>query len=140
MKGNVGLWIDHREAIVVGIDKSGRESIHHIKSNVERRTRLAGGSRTNTLYGPQGVVSEQKRDQRHLRHLDVYYESVVDVLKDATSFRIFGPGEAKRELKKKIESNKSLAGRLSGIESVDKMTERQIVAKVKEYYRPGRSG
>jgi hypothetical protein len=46
---------------------------------------------------------------------------------------IFGPGEAKGELKKRLESN-NLGGRIVGIETVDKMTDRQIAAKVRQYF------
>lgn len=138
MKGNVGLWIDHREAVIVGIDESGKESVRRIRSNVERRTRMSGGSRSKSLYGPQDVASEQRRDHRYRGQLDNYYEAVVNEIKEAIAVRIFGPGEAKDELRKKIEGNKSLNGLLCGVEPADKMTDRQIVAKVRGLYRPAR--
>ena len=47
---------------------------------------------------------------------------------------IFGPGEAKGELKKRIKKNK-LSGRIVGIETVDKMTHRQILARVRQYFK-----
>jgi hypothetical protein len=47
---------------------------------------------------------------------------------------IFGPGEAKGELKKRLES-KGLGGRIVGVETTDKMTERQIAAKVRAYFQ-----
>ena len=48
---------------------------------------------------------------------------------------IFGPGEAKTELKKAIERAKTLKGRIRSVEAVDKMTKGQIVAKVREYFK-----
>ena len=47
----------------------------------------------------------------------------------------FGPGEAKGELTKRLES-KGLKERLVGTETVDKVTVRQIAARVREFYRP----
>jgi hypothetical protein len=47
---------------------------------------------------------------------------------------IFGPGEAKGELQKRIKKNR-LGGRIVGIETVDKMTSRQIAAKVRRYFQ-----
>ena len=47
---------------------------------------------------------------------------------------IFGPGEAKIELKKEIEKSKELAGKIKKIESADKMTIKQITAKVKAFF------
>ena len=50
---------------------------------------------------------------------------------------IFGPGEAKTELKTHLERHK-LTGRIAGIEAVDKMTDRQIAAKIRQRFE--RSG
>jgi len=47
---------------------------------------------------------------------------------------IFGPGEAKKELKKEMGKHKALAVKIAGIESADKMTALQIVAKVKKFF------
>ena len=49
------------------------------------------------------------------------------------SILIFGPGEAKGELKKRLEGDK-LGGRIVSIETVDKMTDRQIAAKVRQHF------
>ena len=58
---------------------------------------------------------------------------MVEGLRDAESIFIFGPGEAKGELEKRLAS-KGLGGRVVGIETVDKMTERQIAAKVRSTF------
>ena len=133
MKQSVGLWIDHRNAIVVTI-KNDKEAVQVIESNVERRVRLAGGSRSPTPYGPQEVASESKRDEKYRHHLDAYYSEVIRVIRDADSILIFGPGEAKGELKKAIEESKDIGKRIVGVDSTDKMTQRQIAAKVRDYF------
>ena len=133
MKQSVGLWIDHRKAIVVTI-KNDKEVMRVIESNVEPRVRLAGGSRTATPYGPQEVASESKRDERYGHHLDAYYSEVIQAIRDTDSILIFGPGEAKGELKKAIEESKDMGRRIVGVESADKMTQRQIAAKVRDYF------
>ncbi|MCX6555193.1 MAG: hypothetical protein NTZ12_09310 [Candidatus Aminicenantes bacterium] len=46
---------------------------------------------------------------------------------------IFGPGEAKGELKKRLERD-GLGGRIAAVETVDKMTDRQIAAKVRKRF------
>lgn len=48
---------------------------------------------------------------------------------------MFGSGEAKGELKKRLERN-DLDGLIVGIETADKMTDRQIAAKVRQHF-PG---
>jgi 50S ribosomal subunit-associated GTPase HflX len=44
-----------------------------------------------------------------------------------------GPGEAKTELEKRL-IHEELNRRIVGIETVDKMTDRQIAAKVRKYF------
>ena len=134
MNGNIGVWIDHREAVVVAIDETGQESVSRIQSNVESRTRLAGGSRGRMPYAPQDVAKEQKRDHRFQHHLNEYYDRLIEILREADVIWIFGPGEAKNEFWKKIEKIRSMAGRLSEPEAADKMTVPQIKAKVREHY------
>jgi hypothetical protein len=46
---------------------------------------------------------------------------------------IFGPGEAKVELKKRLEKVK-LHGNIVGMETVDTMTDNQIVSKVRQHF------
>ena len=48
-------------------------------------------------------------------------------------FLLFGPGEAKGELRKRIERDK-LDLRITSFETSDKMTERQISQKVRRHY------
>ncbi len=58
---------------------------------------------------------------------------MIACLRGAESILIFGPGEAKGELKVRLEKNK-LDGRIAAIKTADKMTDRQISAKVREYF------
>lgn len=133
MSRKVGLWIDHKKAIVVSIE-DGETNIDVIESKVEPRLRLSGGSRSRTPYGPQDVASETKRDRKYKRHLDAYYREVIQAIHDAEAILVFGPGEAKGELERAIRGSKELSRRVVGVETADKMTERQIAAKVRKYF------
>jgi hypothetical protein len=53
--------------------------------------------------------------------------------RDAESIFLFGPGEAKGELKKRLEDD-HLDQLIQAVETVDQMTDRQIAAKVREYF------
>jgi stalled ribosome rescue protein Dom34 len=74
-----------------------------------------------------------QRDKQFTGHLRTYYDEVISCIRDAESILIFGPGEPKAELKKRIESKK-LHGRIVGIETVDNMTDGQIASKVRQYF------
>jgi hypothetical protein len=45
------------------------------------------------------------------------------------------PGEAKLQLKERLSHSKSRSERVVEIETTDKLTDPQIVAKVKDHYR-----
>ena len=128
-----GLWVDHEKAIIVSLI-DGSHKVTHVESDIEGRFRLKGGSRSNTPYGIQSATSESKRDFRYSKHLNIYFQHIIDLLKEAKQIYIFGPGEAKFELKKKIEKNNMFLDKISDIETTDKLTEPQIVAKVKKYF------
>lgn len=131
----VGIWIDHTKAIVVSVEREA-ETVARIQSNVEGHVRLKGGSGSATHYGPQDVVSESQRENRRNQRLRRYYRSVIGALRNAKAIFIFGPGEAKMELKREIMRSKELGTKLVGTETTDKMTDNQIRAKVRDLFRP----
>ena len=73
------------------------------------------------------------RDRKFGKHLNRYYDAVVAVILDADPIQIFGHGEAKGELAKRLE-HAGVKEHIPAIETVDKMTDRQIVAKVREHF------
>lgn len=129
MRKEAGLWIDHREAVIVVATDAGEE-IKRIKSNLEKRVRYSGGSRSN---GSRREPEDQ-RDRRFVDHLNKYYAEVIACIREAESILLFGPGEAKVEIEKRLVSE-DLGGRIVGIETVDKMTEPQIAAKVRQRFQ-----
>jgi hypothetical protein len=133
MSAKVGLWIDHKQAFVVYLSKVD-VSTKTILSNVERHTRASGGSRSATPYGPQEIVAEDRIDRKYKHHLDQYYEEVVRAVTGAKSILIMGPGEAKGEFKKYLQKMGRKPTPALVVETADKMTQTQIIAKVKQHY------
>jgi stalled ribosome rescue protein Dom34 len=138
MKDVVGLWIDHREAVMVTVG-DGKTAVTHIDSQVDKDHRLSGGSRSKTPYGPQDVASEQKFENRRMHQLDRFFEALEDRIRAAEQIFVMGPGEAKGEFVKHLRKTRELKDRIAGVETRDKMTENQIVADVKEFYGLARS-
>ena len=122
MSTEIGLWIDHRKAVIVIVSHEG-EQVSEITSHMEKHTRFAG-------RGSEHGSDEDMRDRQFENHLNAYYDRVVAAIRDGDSIQIFGPGEAKGELKKRLESE-GLKGHVLAIEAADKMTDRQIAAKVR---------
>jgi len=125
MKRDVGLWIDHRKAVIVIATEEGDET-KLIESEMEKHVRFASGS-------SQDGSSEDMRDRQFANHLAVYYDRVIECIGDAQSILLLGPGEAKGELAKRLEGTE-LGGRVVGVETVDKMTDRQIAARVRQRF------
>lgn len=125
MKKNIGLWIDHRKAVIVIVTEEGEE-LKKITSNMEKHVRFTGGSAS------EDGSTEDVRDRQFGNHLNNYYDEVIAVIRDADTIQIFGPGEAKGELEKRLE-HKGLKAHILAIETVDKMTDRQISAKVRDH-------
>ncbi|HQR34961.1 MAG TPA: hypothetical protein PLK30_19650 [Blastocatellia bacterium] len=124
MKTTVGLWIDHRKAVIVFV--TGEEDeIKLISSNFEKPHGQSGSS-----------IRADDLDQNELtEHLNSYYDEVISSVGNARTILIMGPGEAKGELKKRLErNNHHPKGREVDVETTDKLTDRQIVAKVREHF------
>jgi len=121
MQTTVGLWIDHKKAVIVFV-KGKEEEIKLVSANIEKQHRQSGVSTPDDI-----------RHRELTEHLNIYYDEVVSCIREAESILIFGPGEAKGELKKRLEKD-NLGGHIVGIEPADQMTDPQIVAKVREQF------
>ena len=138
MKTLAGLWIDHREAVIVLVSEKGRET-KRIKSDVEKQPRRSGRSPSGRSFEPQMVPADDSREREYGGHLARYYDEVIACLRPAEALMVFGTGEAKGELRKRIERNK-LDLRITRFETSDKMTERQVSQKVLRHYLPPNFG
>jgi hypothetical protein len=98
LKKEIGLWIDHREAIIV-ILSEGREEIKHINSNMGKQIRWSSGSRLKTWGRFKRLTSEDGRDRKFGNQLNEFYDEVI---RDAETIQIFG-GRSKRQVEKRIE-------------------------------------
>jgi hypothetical protein len=133
MNTKVGLWIDHRKAVIVAVtDKEEVTSL--IISRVEKHLKRSLRAGEKSSYESQLVPSDNRRLKAFTGHLNIYFEAVIACVRNAESILIFGPGEAKGELKKRLERD-SLGGRIVGVETIDKMTDRQIAAKVRKHFQ-----
>jgi hypothetical protein len=136
MREYVGLWIDNAGALVVSL-REDECTVQRIESLVEGRFRLSGGSRSATPYGPQDVASDTRAEERRGHQLRRYYRQIITAIHGADAILLLGPGEAKLHLAKEIRRDKALARKLRSVEAADKMTERQFIARVKEFFAPG---
>jgi uncharacterized membrane-anchored protein len=132
MKTKAGLWIDHRQAIVVIVSATGEE-IKQISSQAEKQLRRTGSTPLQGNFEAQKVPADAKQQRVYSAQLNAFYDEVIDFIRDAESLLILGPGVAKDELKARLE-DKNLGNRVSKVETADNMTDPQLAAKVRQYF------
>ena len=124
MSQDVGVWIDHKKAVIVSI-AAGQVTTTTLKSDVGPHPGYSGA---------QEGGGEKKYEERHNQDLDRYYDDVICQLGKPDAVLLFGPGEAKLQLKQRLGRSKVSSESIVAVESTDKLTDPQIVAKVKEHY------
>ena len=132
MKKYAGLWIDHKKAVLVTFT-DGKEEKKLVLSNTEKNARFSGGHHSKTPYGAYRGSYESTQDRRFTNNLNRYYDDVISAIHDAESILIFGPGEAKGEIEKRLKG-KNFPGQTVSVETADKMTDRQIAVKIQEHF------
>lgn len=132
MKMTAGLWIDHRKAVIVLITPMGEETME-ILSNIEEQSGRIEGARSTAPYEAQLVKADDSRERKFMGQLDQYYAEVIAAIRGVESLLILGPGEAKGELKNHLDQAK-FGKIIIALETSDKMTNKQISARVREYF------
>ena len=114
------IWIDHHEARIVYFNLDDAE---------ERRVRPAHPPRH--LHGKAGSPSGT-----HEQADDSYLGEVTAALVDAKEFLLTGPSSAKAELVKYFHRRAPQAmARLAGIETLDKVTDNELLAEARRYFK-----
>jgi hypothetical protein len=133
MKNKVGLWIDHAKAVVVTMTSGGEETLS-ILSEVEKQPRREGGEITGEAFEALQVPADDSRQRRLSGQLNVFYDTVIASVNKADAVLILGPSQAKGELKKRMEKE-GLGERVVALETTGYLTDKQISAKIREYFK-----
>lgn len=137
MKTNIGLWIDHRKAVIVLESISGEE-IHVILSDADRQPGRIDGERSTASFEAQKVKADDVTQRKFTADLHHYYQEVVAFVRHAREMLVFGPGEAKGELVRELQQvlPKDF---VVAVETADRMTDRQIAAHVRDHFKEASS-
>jgi hypothetical protein len=136
MKPVAGLWIDHQKAVVVTLSDEG-ERIEEFVSYAEQQPGRINEKYFTVSFESQLVKADDRQQRGFTEHINKLYETVLSRIRRAQSVLIFGPGEAKGELKKIMEYH-SHTVRDVVVETADKMTDNQIAAKIHQHYALGK--
>lgn len=127
--------MDKEKAHIVSL-KGEQEKFETIMSNLDFY-KPSGGSRTKSAkWGPQDVVQDSKYLEKEKHQLKKYFNNLAKAIDDANAIALFGPADTNEKFRKELTNNhKNLAAKLKTVEKADSMTENQIKALVREYFR-----
>ena len=125
-----GIWIDHAHAFIVKADPNGEMTIRTIESGIEPHFHNGVQQDEHST-----LINQHKSDHRRINEVHAFAKVLVEAVKDAHEIAVFGPSNAKFDLKHEIEHHKDLADKLVAFETTDKMTENQLTAFVKKTFR-----
>ncbi len=112
-----------------------REKLYTVHSEMEFY-HPKGGSGTRFKGGPQDVVQDSKYLEREKQQLKAYFKKLVNVIEGADVLVLFGPAETAEKFRKELqEHHKSLAAKIMTVAKADSMTENQVKALVRDFYK-----
>ena len=117
----VAIWVDHQEAFLAKFQNEQLMREEEIDSDVGPHTHGGGWS--------QHRIEAHRHEQ--LKH---FYDEIVEHLGTVDEILILGPGQAKHELRARIDHHKGLRGKVVNIKTTDKISEEQFIQVVEEYF------
>jgi hypothetical protein len=132
MANKAGVWIDHKQAIVILITDAGQE-IKKIEFDVGQPVEPGSGAPRTNKYTPNDFIAEDRRERKVDNDRRDYFDDVIASIRGADCLLILGPGEAKGEFRKHVMA-KRLRGLTIELETTDKMTDPQLAAKVRKHF------
>lgn len=134
MATQAGVWIDHKQAVVVLLNGAGQE-IKKIAFAIGQPVGEVGKTPPKKKYTPNDFVAENKLQRKATIDRKGYFDEVIACLGGATALLILGPGEAKGEFQKHLKARKLRDVEVE-VETADKLTDRQVAAKVRQHFAP----
>lgn len=131
----VGLWLDHAMAHVIGYRDGYSYLIETVESPYNRKPRVAGEGSDITRFGVTYISNNEDRKHNRLRNkLESYFTVLENKLKDYDEILLFGPTNAKNQLYNRLTQKKAFAGKTILMESAGTLTENQTIAFVRDFY------
>ena len=134
----VGVWIDHSKAHLIGYNKGNAVLIETVDSPYESMKRYEGESDDKTRFSPNpehASNNEYKKNNITQNELNEYFKMMEGKLQGFDDILLFGPGTVKDQMRNRLRDNKAFNGKWLSVESSDKLTENQLLAFVRDFYK-----
>lgn len=133
----IGLWMDQSHALFLGYADEKGVLLEDLPSAIVSRSRIAGEGSDTTLLGPSpGPASnnEKKKNNIHSNQLNAYFHQLEKKLMDKEELLLMGPGVTKTHFFHHLQGNKHFSKLKIEVVDADKMSEKQLLAKVKRKF------
>lgn len=134
MKNNIGIWIDTSKAIIVKLSNNNC-TVKTVESNIETRERVAGETKKFGRFAGQYITYEKNRQNKKMELTHLFLKNLTKEIQDAEALVLLGPANMKKLFAKEILKNMQIANKLIEVQSSDSMTENQLVARIKKFYK-----
>ena|SRR5690606_17390565 len=138
IKKQIGIWLDHSKAHIIGHHDGSAFIIESVDSPFERFKREDGEVSDKTRFSPNPEHASNNEFRKHniaQNELNEYFKILEDKLTDYDEILLFGPTTAKEQLMNRLSESKSFKSKTISIQSSDKMSENQLLAFVREFFK-----
>lgn len=133
----VGVWIDHGKAHLIGYEKGKVQLMETVESPYESIKRVDGEVKDMTRFSqnPEHASNnEYKKHNTAQNEMQEYFRLMEQKLQPFDDILLFGPGTMKEKMRNRLRENKAFNGKWLSVETSDKLTENQLLAYVREFY------
>ena len=135
MKKQTGIWLDSKEANFIELVDGELKQFKTMDADVGTGKVRGGLPNRGRAGGVFVGVSEKTFENRRQNEEKVYYDAIIENIRDTDEVVIFGPGEAKNHLASAIKEHPShFNSDLMAVLTTDSMTENQKIAYVKTFF------
>ncbi|MFO8001145.1 MAG: hypothetical protein R6U46_07870 [Marinilabilia sp.] len=123
------------KAVLVSLQNGEEEKIQTIESEIESKPHNPREAKLNTRSGSVLLDVNKKMTQRKNQQMHEYFEKIMhNLTPDAGEIYLFGPANTKKHFEKELKKSHEFSSKKLEVESADKMTRPQMIAKVKQHF------
>jgi hypothetical protein len=136
-ESHIGIWMDHQHAKLIYKLPDGAYTMDIIESPFDPHPRIPGQDSDSTKWGrDKFMFSDNEHSTNNLRIKETrqYFKEIGKTIAAYSSILLTGPTTAKNELLNMLLTKKSFIQKTFSVENSDKMTDKQLIAFVNNYF------
>lgn len=134
---HMAVFLDYAKARFIHFDKGEARFTDVVISDLHKRERIEGEGSDNTRFSAnpcQGSNNEFNKNRDAENRQRAYLNKVLGALQAYQHILLFGPGQAKAQIYKLIQSNKHFDTKTVRVEPCDYKTDNQLLEFVRKHF------